>query len=122
MKTQKIRVYEALKKQPVKNYEFFRMTPPILRAAARIAELRKEGHDITTKKLKKGVYEFKLNRPVDFSQDNLFDAIGRPDLKPELECERCGDKVEQLQKDMCEDCYSDMCESWNDTLSTNKTK
>jgi hypothetical protein len=40
------------------------------------------------------------------------------------ECIRCGETyhVDELTKDHCECCYDDMFVSWNDVLSTNKTK
>jgi len=83
MKSQKQRVLDLLKKQPVKNYEFFQMSPAILSGAAVVHMLRKEGHDISIKKLGRGVFQYSLNKPVDYSKDNVYDAIGRTDLKPE---------------------------------------
>lgn len=40
------------------------------------------------------------------------------------ECIRCEDKVhtDLLRKGHCECCYDDMFVSWNDVLSSNKTK
>jgi len=67
---QKTRILELLKQRPVKNYEFFRMSPPILRASERIRELKKKGHDIVTKRLKaRGVWEYTLNTPDKYFED-----------------------------------------------------
>jgi len=83
MKSQKKRILEMLKQRPVKNIDFYRMTPPILRGGARIYDLRREGYDISIKKIGKGVWEYKLNRGVDWSKEDMYEGIGRMDLKPE---------------------------------------
>ena len=58
--TQKSRILALLKKRPHYNYEFFRLDPPILRAAARIEELRKMGWPIKTERVKRGVFRYRL--------------------------------------------------------------
>lgn len=45
----------------MRNYEFANLTPSIIRYSARILELRKVGHNITTVKISKGVTKYVLN-------------------------------------------------------------
>lgn len=64
MKSQKERVLKCLqtrKEHGVSNFEFFQLNPPILRAAARIAELREEGFSINTIQIRKGHYKYILS-------------------------------------------------------------
>jgi len=65
-------------KTGVMNYEFVHMMPPILRYSARIDELRKEGHDIQTKRIKKGIFKFILHVPepiIDEDINNIQEAL-----------------------------------------------
>lgn len=62
-KSQKERVLSLLKnagKQGVMNYTFYQLKSPILRASARVYELRKEGYNIETEQIKKGYYKYIL--------------------------------------------------------------
>lgn len=70
--TQQERILELLKqrgKAGVFNYEFFHLQPAILRAASRVDELRKQGHDIETVKVTKGVFKYILHQLDQFEID-----------------------------------------------------
>lgn len=61
---QRERVLNLLKKIPggIRTYEFFNLRPPILRPASRVNELRKLGWSIKTICIKRGVFQYKLER------------------------------------------------------------
>ncbi len=60
--TQANRVLVELMAHPegVMTYEFFRLSPPIMRAASRVHELKKMGYQIHTKYIRKGNYKYIL--------------------------------------------------------------
>ena len=61
---QRNRILKLLKQNSVgvNNFEFFTMSPPILRPAARIEELRKMGWPIETERVRQGVFRYKLEK------------------------------------------------------------
>jgi hypothetical protein len=76
MDTQKQRVLELLQKKPqgAFTYDFFDLNPPIIRPAARIEELRKEGHLIETVRVSEGNFKYILKQKYEvLSQEELID-------------------------------------------------
>lgn len=61
--TQSNRVLTELMSHPegVMTYDFFRLSPPIMRVAARVFELKGQGYNIKTERIKAGNYRYKLN-------------------------------------------------------------
>lgn len=88
MRSQKTRILELLKQRPVKNYEFFRMQPPILRASERIKELKADGYYITCKRMKKGIFEYRLETEETMQEiREEKDRETLKDIKKELQLE-----------------------------------
>lgn len=60
--TQANRVLAELLANPngVMTYDFFRMSPPIMRAASRVHELKLQGYKIKTVRIKAGNYKYIL--------------------------------------------------------------
>ena len=75
--TQAQRVLKLLQERGhmgVLNYEFFKLSPPILRAGARIFELRRKGYRIKTIPVRRGIYKFVLEEEPVFKETPVIEG------------------------------------------------